>query len=149
MGLKKFLIAVIFTFIIWGLTGPVWAVQKIDINVKTVLASYGPKFADPLLTALIQNLQSIFRYSSYRLLSQGSMCLGIGETGTASLPGNRALKITALGIMENRAELRLVIFKKRRRIFQTVIHLLNHASIIVGGPKHKEGFLLFNIYGSF
>jgi hypothetical protein len=77
------------------------------------------------------------------------MNLGIGKTGTVILHGDRVLKVTALEIIENRAELRLEIFKKRKLIFQTVFDLLNHSSIIVGGLKHKGGFLLFNIYSSF
>lgn len=149
MRIKRLIIVVLFTYVMWGLSGPVWAGQTIDIDIKIVLASHGPIFADPLLTAFIQKLQSIFRYSSYRLLRQHSMNLGIGKTGTVILHGDRVLKVTALEIIENRAELRLEIFKKRKLIFQTVFDLLNHSSIIVGGLKHKGGFLLFNIYSSF
>jgi len=149
MKIRKIVTALLLVSVIWAMEGQVWAEQKININVKTVLASHGRKYSDPLLTAFINKLKSIFRYSSYQLLSQNEMRLGIGETRTASLAGDRTLKITALGIGETRAELRLVIFKKRKRIFKTIIHLLNNASIIVGGPKYKDGFLLFNIYGSF
>ncbi|MBN1841944.1 MAG: hypothetical protein JW883_06645 [Deltaproteobacteria bacterium] len=71
------------------------------------------------------------------------------ETGTVSLPGNRLLKITPMGARGNRVELRLVIMKRKKEIFETVIELLNHGSIIVGGPKYKDGSLLFNISTSF
>jgi hypothetical protein len=49
----------------------------------------------------------------------------------------------------NRVELQLVISRNKNQIFQTMIQLLNHGSIIVGGPKYEDGYLLFNISTSF
>ncbi len=128
---------------------PVQVFAGTGIVVKTVLASQVPAFADPGLSDLIRELQSVFRYSSYRLLSQNRMNLGMNETGTASLPENRLMKITPFRITGNRAELRLEIFKENSQIFQTVVQLLNNGSITVGGPTYKEGYLLFNISVSF
>jgi len=122
---------------------------RVAIVVKTVLASNGSKFLDPRLSTLIKELQTVFRYTSYRLLSENPINLGIKETGTVALEGNRSLKITPLRIKGSRVELRLVILKKRKQIFQTVIQLLNNSSIIVGGPTYKDGYLLFNISSSF
>jgi len=127
----------------------IFAGTEANLIVKTVLASQGPAFADPGLSDLIRELQSVFRYSSYRLLSQNRMNLGMNETGTASLPENRMMKITPFRITGNRAELRLEIFKENSQIFQTVVQLLNHGSITVGGPTYKDGYLLFNISVSF
>ena len=75
--------------------------------------------------------------------------LAMKETGVVPLPGDRVLKVTPRRIAGNRVELKLVILKKKRQIFQTVIQLLNHGNIIVGGPKYKNGYLLFNISASF
>ncbi|MDM8551667.1 hypothetical protein QUF72_16390 [Desulfobacterales bacterium HSG2] len=132
-----------------GLAEPVRSEHKINIVIKTVLASQGDKFADPRLSDLIRELESVFKYSSYRLLSRNSMNLRMKETGTALLPEDRVLKITLLKIKGDRASLRLEISKKNRQIFQTVIQLLNKGAITVGGPKYKGGYLLFNISNSF
>jgi hypothetical protein len=128
---------------------PAWAAEKVNVAVKTVLASQGSEFIDPELSGLAQELQSLFRYSSYRLLSKDRLSLNVRETGTVSLPGKRVLRITPTGVQGKRVELQLVILKKERQIFETVIQLLNKGSIIVGGPKHKDGSLLFNISASF
>ena len=122
---------------------------KISVVVKTVLASEKSDFVDPRLKGLIRELKSIFRYSSYRLLSQRRMNLRMGQIGTQSLPGKRTLKIKPMRITGNRVKLQLRILKKNRQTFQTVIQLLNRGSITVGGPTHKNGYLLFNIYSSF
>ncbi|QTA93708.1 hypothetical protein [Desulfonema magnum] len=151
MRLRKYIIVLFLSSVLMmGLADPLGAAgPKINIVVKTVLASQNAKFADPRLSDLIKELQSVFKYSSYRLLSQNNMTVGMKKTGRASLPENRVLKITPIGIRGNRTELRLELFKKNRQIFQTVIQLLNPGAITVGGPKYKGGYLLFNISNSF
>ena len=136
-------------FLVPCLFGSAWASNKIDVNVKTVLASQDKVFISPELAAMAQELQSLFRYSSYRLLSEDSMNLGLKETGTVSLPGNRILKITPTGIRGDRVEMKLIIHKKKKQVFETVIQLLNKGNIIVGGPKHRNGSLLFSISASY
>jgi len=131
------------------LTGPVWADRPVHIVVETVLASQGSQYLDPRLSNLIEELQSVFRYSSYRLLGQKPMDIRMGQTDMVSLPGDRVLKITPTKVTGNRVELQLVISRNKNQIFQTMIQLLNHGSIIVGGPKYEDGYLLFNISTSF
>jgi len=126
-----------------------FAASNIDIRVKTILASQGSAYADPQLKSLVRELKSVFRYTSYRLLSENRLRLQMSQTGTVSLPDNRILKITPNGIRGKRAELDLVILKNNRQIFQTTIQLLNRKSITLGGPRHKKGILLLNIFNSF
>ncbi|MGB5987272.1 MAG: hypothetical protein WBG37_18350 [Desulfobacterales bacterium] len=127
-----------------------WAAgPKVKIDVKTVLASQSNKGVDGRLKAMTRELNSVFRYSSYQLLSQSRMVLNLNETGRAQLPGNRALTITPTRILGNRVELKMAIFRKKQQQFATVFQLLNHGSMIVGGPRHDKGHLLFNISGSY
>ena len=128
---------------------PLFAAPDIGIRVKTILASQGSAYVDPQLKNLVGELKSVFRYTSYRLLSENGIRLQIAQTGTVALPGNRILKITPTGIRGKRAELNLVILKNNRQIFQTTIQLLNRKSITIGGPRHKKGILLLNIFNSF
>ncbi|MDY6845106.1 MAG: hypothetical protein SVW57_13575 [Thermodesulfobacteriota bacterium] len=152
MKLKKFKLSLVLLTLIGVFVSPVIAKRNTDtihIVVKTILASQEASYVDPQLSTLIEELQHIFRYSSYQLISKNSLDLGMKRTGIVSLPGNRVLKITPTGFTQNRTELQLVIFRKRKQIFQTVIQILNHGSITVGGPKYRNGYLLFNIFTSF
>ena len=149
LAFKKVNMSFLLLILIGMLTGPVWAERPVHIVVETVLASQGSPYLDPRLSNLIEELQSVFRYSSYRLLSQTPMDIRMGETDMVSLPGNRVLKITPAKVTGNRVELQLVISRNKNQIFQTMIQLLNHGSIIVGGPKYEDGYLLFNISTSF
>ena len=128
---------------------PIWASGKVNVSVRTVLASQGAPFIDPELSGVVGELRSLFRYSSYRLLSKDRLSLNTRETGTVSLPGQRILRVTPTSLQGKRVELQLVILKKDQQIFETVVQLLNNGSIIVGGPKHQDGSLLFNISASF
>jgi hypothetical protein len=126
-----------------------WAGPKVKIEVKTVLASQSKNGVDGRLRTMTRELNSVFKYSSYKLLGQNRMVLGLNQTGRAKLPGNRALVITPTRILGNRVELKLAIFQKKRQQFTTVFQLLNHGSMIVGGPRHNKGHLLFNISGDY
>ena len=66
---------------------PVQAKQNVDIVVKTILASQESEYLDPRLSGLVEELRSVFKYSSYRLLSEDSTNLGMGETCDVTLPG--------------------------------------------------------------
>jgi len=150
MGTKKILLLLLTVTLFAWPTDLIWAGGPVvKIVVKTVLASQDSASIDPRISDLTRKLQSVFRYASYRLISEESKYLPIGETGTVSLPGDRTLKITPLRITGNRAELQLLIFKKERQVIKTRIQILNHSSITVGGPEHKGGFLLFDIFNSF
>lgn len=149
MGIKKLLTLLSLVVLLWGLTSPVQAGTKFNITIKTILASQGSKYVDARVSDLVKELESVFRYSSYRLLGQTSMSLEINETGMTPFPGDRVLKITPTQIMGNRARLRLEVFKGKRQVFETTIELLNRGSITVGGPKHREGYLLLNIFSLF
>lgn len=149
MKLKRLSVFFSLVVLMGMVVGPAWAKSNIDIAVRAVLASQDSEYLDPKLSDLVDELKSVFRYSSYRLLSEKRLNLALEETGMVSLPGERILKIRPSQITGDRVELELVIFKKNKEIFQTITQLLNKSSIIVGGPKYKDGYLLFNISASF
>ena len=123
--------------------------SQFDITVTTILASHGKNGVDSRIGSQIKELQAAFRYSSYRLVNKTHKRLALGQTGKAPLPGGRVLAITPLGVAGNRAKLKLAVFKNGRPTFQTVIQLLNKGRIIVGGPQHSGGVIIFIISNSF
>ena len=140
---------VIVFFMFTVLAGEAFSETKINLNIKTILGSEKPGKIDPALKGFVKQHKSLFRYSSYSLLSQDSLKLSKKGAGKVSLPGKRVLKITSTGVSKNRATLDLEIFKNKKLIFQSVIQLRNNSSITIGGPKYKDGDLLFNIFASF
>lgn len=146
---RRLAIIVMTAFLLVTQVCPVHSAKGMNIVVKTVLAAHGKKFVDPAIAGLVKELQSVFGYSSYRLLGDKEMILRIGELGEVMLPGKRLLTILPTKVSSGRVEMKLTIIKDRKAIFKTVIKLKNNSSITVGGPKHQGGVLLLNIYTSF
>jgi len=143
---KLLLLAIVFMV---PVTAQCLAGSVIDIKIKTILASQEPGGVDPSLRDLTKELQSVFRYASYRVLGQNSLRLKLNESGSVALPGDHVLQITPQAVSDGRATLKLNITSRKRQLFQSVIKLRNNSSLTVGGPKYQGGFLLFNIYNSF
>lgn len=118
---------------------------EINIGIKTILASNDQQYEDPQLKGIITELQTVFRFTSYRLLKQDRLALNQGQTGRVNLPGNRVLSVTPTGSRGNRTQMALRINKQQRQIFETQIDLLKRGTITVGGPRYENGYLLLNI----
>jgi hypothetical protein len=149
MTLKNLILPFLGLLLIGTAVSPSSAQVSIDIDVKTVLASNDTSYGDPQIPELTQKLKSVFRYSSYRLLSRNRLVLKTNETGEVSLPGKREMKIRPVRILGDRAELELLILKKKRQVIQSRVQIINRGSIVLGGPQYKGGYLLFEIFISF
>ena len=128
---------------------PSLAKDSCRISVDTILASRQGSGVDPQLQRHIRELQSMFNYTSYRLLSSKALDLIEGQSGQVALPDARQLTITPQKIRGSRADIALQMTKGGRSVFQTQIQLLNHGSLFVGGPKYQNGNLIFKISGSY
>ncbi|WP_319410023.1 hypothetical protein [uncultured Desulfosarcina sp.] len=125
------------------------AKENCRISVETILAARNDNVVDPQLKRHIGELQSMFNYTSYRLLSSESLNLSVGQSGMVSLPGERRLKITPHKIQGNRADITLRMMKQKRTVFETQIQLLNRGSLFVGGPTYQNGNLIFKISSAY
>ena len=128
---------------------PLMAKNTCRISVDTILAARNDTVVDPQLKRHIGELQSMFNYTSYRLLSSESLNLSLGQSGMVSLPGDRRLKITPHKIRGSRADIALQMIKQKRTVFETQVQLLNRGSLFVGGPKYQGGNLIFKISSAY
>ena len=104
---------------------------------------------DPKLETHIAELQSMFVYSSYRLLGEENLTLATGQSGSVALPGGHKLDLTLQHIHDDRASLDLHMSRQGQAVFQTRIQLLNRGNLFVGGPKYLNGNLIFRISSAF
>ena len=119
------------------------------ISVATILAAHDDTTVDPKLKSHIGELQSMFNYTSYRLIGGEHLTLGTNQSGSVSLPGEHELSITLRQIDGDRASIDLRMSKKNQSVFQTSIQLLNRGNLFVGGPKYLNGNLIFKISSAF
>ncbi len=125
----------------------IWAADSIRTHVRVIHASTGPAHLDPGLRDVGPELTSVFKYASYRLLSERTMDLSPGRQGRVALPGARVLEVVPLGLTGRRIKYKVEIFKQGSPVFSTEILLRNRSSITIGGPEFEKGYLLFNISG--
>lgn len=117
-------------------------------RVRVIQAGTGPAHVDPSLDDLTRELQSVFKYTSYRLIKTQNMDLKKGQEGRVMLPGNRNVLVSPSGMEGSRITYRIRIDRNGKSVFQTRVALQNDKSITIGGPKIKNGVLLLNISGS-
>ena len=121
--------------------------NTVRTDVRVIHASQGQKHIDPGLKDLAEELGSVFKYTSYKLIKTKTMNLGDNQKGSVKLPGKRSLVVTPVKISGKKIKYQIGIFKSGEQIFKTQILLNNKRSITIGGPKFKKGYLLFNISG--
>ncbi|SLM28094.1 conserved exported hypothetical protein [Desulfamplus magnetovallimortis] len=119
----------------------------ITSTVRVIHATSDTPFMDPGLKDLGHELQSVFKYTSYRLISSRTLAMAEGSTGRVSLPGDRSLELIPKGVENNRIRFSIRILKNDKQVFTTEIQLRNNSTITIGGPDFKNGYLLFNISG--
>ncbi len=129
-------------------TQPAFGKNKVLTNVKVIHASTGSNYLDPGLKELTAELNSVFKYTSYRLLNQKRLDLHFNQKGRVKLPGKRSMIITPLDTVNKRIRYQINILKNKHSVFQIRILLKNNSSITIGGPQFNKGYLLFNISGS-
>jgi hypothetical protein len=137
------------TLLGFGAGDSLLAQENCRISVDTILAARNDTVVDPQLKRHIGELQTMFNYTSYRLLSSESLNLRLGQSGMVSLPGGRRLKITPQRIRGSRADIALQMMKQKRTVFETQIQLLNQGSLFVGGPTYQNGNLIFKISSAY
>ncbi len=116
-------------------------------ETKVIYASLDRNFIDPELKNLAEELGSVFRYTSYKLIKTKHMVLNNNQQGIVNIPGERSLIVTPIDISNKKIKYQISIFKSGNQIFTTKILLKNRRSITIGGPKFKNGYLIFNIAG--
>jgi len=129
-------------------TVPAFGKNRVLTDIKIIHASTGAKHVDPNLKKIIPELKSVFKYTSYRLLKEKRLNLSFNEEGRVNLSGKRALIVMPTDMDGKRIRYQIKIQKNNRPVFQTRVLLKNNSSITIGGPKLKNGYLLFNISGS-
>lgn len=135
--------------ILWCAPERLPAAESCRISVETILASSDDTVVDGRLKQHIGELQSMFKFTSYRLLSSESLDLNMGQSGTLSLPGERRLTVTPRSIQGDRADISLQMIRREATVFRTQIQILNRGNLFVGGPNYLNGNLIFRIYSAY
>jgi hypothetical protein len=118
---------------------------QVAIDVGVVVASHDGPTMDPELSSIRNQLQSMFNYSSYRMIDRLKRTLSVDETGEFGLPGGRSMRVTPVPAKGNKVRLAVQILEGERNLLSTTLGLSRGGMVIVGGPPYRKGVLILII----
>ena len=119
--------------------------RVILLRVDEVIAADTGEGVDQRLLPMALRLESLFHYTTYRLVSHQ---VGRTECGTAiafTLPGGWIVHVEPSAVRDNMIAMELMLFQGARPMMTTDVRLRNHGTLIVGGPHYQQGMLIIPI----
>jgi hypothetical protein len=128
-----------------GGAGAATAAETVSVDVGSAYASNEGSSMDPALGNIRGKLQSMFNYTSYKMLDRQRRTLAVGQAGEYGLPGRRAMRVTPLSIEGRKVRLNVQITEGPKNLLTTTLGLARGGMVLVGGPSHQAGVLIFII----
>ncbi|HEY5997545.1 MAG TPA: hypothetical protein VIU29_11025 [Candidatus Deferrimicrobiaceae bacterium] len=127
------------------LNGAAFAAPSVSIEVAIAQASHEGSAIDPALSKMKSKLQSMFNYTSYKMLDRQKRTIPVGSTGEIPLPGNRVLKATPASLDGTKIKLNVQILEGGKDKLTTSLGLNKGGMVLVGGPSYQNGVLILII----
>jgi len=118
------------------------AQQGIQIQARLIHATKeGDGSSDSRLRDIEQQLRSLFRFSSYKLVSQKSATVAPGKPQNVKLSGSPdcTVGLTLQGPPSGQATVQVQLLWNSRPILNTTVRLSRGANVILGGPPDGKG----------
>ena len=126
-----------------GGAGTAMAADTVSVDVGSVYASNEGSTMDPALGNIRGKLQSMFNYTSYRMVDRKRRTLEVGQVGEYDLPGRRTMRVTPLPAQGKKVRLSVQINEGPKSLLTTTLGLSRGGMVLVGGPSHQAGVLIF------
>jgi len=115
-----------------------------------IRASNVGQSVDPPLKELHNELKTLFNFTSYRLLRDENLSLSLNQPVSISARERRIImEITLMGLHKNVAELRIRVNREGTEILNTQVRLSPGRTVLIGGPKVREGVIIYAFYAHF
>ena len=115
------------------------------LRVDEVVASDTGLGIDERLLPMGLRLESLFRYTTYRLISHQVGRTECGRTTAFTLPGGWIVQVEPSAVNDDMIAMELMLFQGARPMMTTDVKLRNHGVLIVGGPHYQQGMLIIPI----
>ncbi len=118
---------------------------KVDLELRVVYATSAHKKVDSRLSSLTRYLSHL-RFTGYELLDTQKSQIALGGKSTYTIEGGRKVTVSLLGRDEARARVRVQVSGAGdKQLLDTTMSVNRNATVIVAGPKYKEGILVLPI----
>ncbi len=119
--------------------------RVILLHVDEVIAADTGEGIDERLLPMGGRLESLFRYTTYRLISHQVDRTECGRTAAFTLPGGWIVHIEPSAVRDDMIAMELMLFQGARPMMTTDVRMRNHGMLIIGGPHYQQGMLIIPI----
>ena len=125
------------------------AFAQVQARIRIIEASNEGSSVDPTLRDVHGQLGSLFSFTSYRLLRDLNLGLIGNRPVEVSVHPGRSVEVTLIGEYKNLVELRIRVKREGAFVLNTHVRLTSGRTILIGGPRHGEGTIIFGISARF
>ena len=129
-----------------ALAGAAQAQGPLTFQAHVILASNQGQGVDKAIEGIGGELQKIFRYSRYQLLTRVSGRAVLKEPWRAALPGGRTLEVTPLAVQDGLWQVGVKILRgsgpSQESLLTSTVKLRSGGSVLLAGPPHDQGILV-------
>lgn len=125
------------------------AFPQAETRIRIIAASNVGSAIDPSLRDVHDQLGSLFNFTSYRLLRDETLSLSLGRTLEIPLHKERSMEITLMSQRRDMAEIKVRIKREGTDILNTQVRLSPGRTVLIGGPKHREGVIILALSARF
>jgi hypothetical protein len=120
------------------------AFGQVQTRLRVIRASNVGSSVDPSLRDVHKELGSLFSFTSYRLLRDEPLSLSPNRPVSISArEGRIIIEITLVGLHRSVAELKIRVTREGKDILNTQIRLSPGRTVLIGGPKLREGVIIY------
>jgi hypothetical protein len=119
--------------------------RVILLHVDEVIAADTGEGIDERLLPMGGRLESLFRYTTYRLISHQVGRTECGGTAAFTLPGGWIVHVEPSAVHDDMIAMELMLFQGARPMMTTDVRMRNHGMLIIGGPHYQQGMLIIPI----
>jgi hypothetical protein len=126
------------------------AFGQVHTRLRVIRASNVGSSVDPSLKDVHEELGSLFSFTSYRLLRDETLSLSPNRPVSISArEGRIIIEITLVGLHRSVAELKIRVAREGKDILNTQIRLSPGRTVLIGGPKLREGVIIYAFSANF
>jgi hypothetical protein len=125
------------------------ALAQVPVRMRVIQASNAGQNIDPSLNDVHKELGSLFSFTSYRLLKEENLRLSPNQPVTITAHPGRFMEVTLVGLQRDAAKLRIRVIRESKDILDTQIRLSPGRTVLIGGPRHGDGVVIYAVSARF
>jgi len=126
------------------------AFGQVQTRMRVIRASNVGSSIDLSLRDVHTELGSLFSFTSYRLLRDETLTLSLNRPVSISAhEGRIIIESTLVGLHRGVAELRIRVAREGKDILNTQIKLSPGRTVFIGGPRVRDGVIIYGVHANF